>query len=150
MFWVDIDDFGVNKISFGWLWDGDLWISLLEFICHRKKNQDLMFINVVKSSPAAYFDCLWFSFRSWREVLIGLGTSSEETQTREIKGKSPLHNPDSWVKIVKKGSHTRDSKGKSALHDPDSWVKVVKKGSHMQKLDYPSKDTAKKQHIPSK
>nr|KAJ0195654.1 hypothetical protein LSAT_V11C700366670 [Lactuca sativa] len=86
--------------------------------------------------------------RSWREVLIGLGTSSEETQTREIKGKSPLHNPDSWVKIVKKGSHTRDSKGKSALHDPDSWVKVVKKGSHMQKLDYPSKDTAKKQHIP--
>ncbi|KAL7593588.1 hypothetical protein Lser_V15G33676 [Lactuca serriola] len=86
--------------------------------------------------------------RSWREVLIGLGTSSEQTQTRDIKGKSPLHNPDSWVKIVKKGSHTRDSKGKSALHDPDSWVKVVKKGSHMQKLDYPSKDTAKKQHIP--
>lgn len=54
------------------------------------------------------------------------------------------------MKIVKKGSHTRDVKGKSALHDPDSWVKVVKKGSHMQKLDYPSKDTAKKRHIPGK
>ncbi|CAH1449583.1 unnamed protein product [Lactuca virosa] len=88
--------------------------------------------------------------RSWREVLVGPGTSSEQTRTRDIKGKSPLHDPDSWVKIVKKGSHTRDSRGKSALHDPDSWVKVVKKGSHMQKLDYPSKDTAKKQHIPGK
>ncbi|KAL7593586.1 hypothetical protein Lser_V15G33675 [Lactuca serriola] len=86
--------------------------------------------------------------RSWREVLVGLGTSSEQTRIRDIKGKSSLHNPDSWVKIVKKGSHTRDVKGKSALHDPDSWVEVVKKGSQKQKLDYLSKDTAKKQHIP--
>ncbi|CAI9293927.1 unnamed protein product [Lactuca saligna] len=84
--------------------------------------------------------------RSWREVVIGLGTFSEQTRIRDIKGKSPLHDQDSWVKVVKKGSHTRDVKGKSALHDPDSWVEVVKKGSHKQKLDFLSKDTTKKQH----
>ncbi|CAH1449580.1 unnamed protein product [Lactuca virosa] len=61
--------------------------------------------------------------RSWLEALVGPETSYEHTLTQEVKGKIPLH-------------------------DPNSWVKVVKKGSHMQKLDYLSKDTAKKQHIP--
>lgn len=66
-----------------------------------------------------------FLFRSYSDVLAdrppsGPRSSREQTQTQDV------------LEAV-------DIKGKSPLHEPDSWEIVVKKESRREKLDYPSK-----------
>lgn len=81
------------------------------------------------NSDISYSDsiCSISSRRSYSDVLAdrppsapGTSTSCEQTQTQDV------------LEVV-------DIKGKSPLHEPDSWEIVVKKESRREKLDYPSK-----------